>query len=341
MSPLRLLAAIGALLMVTAQPVAATEGTDCAPAPDAIVSLSYVSRYREDDPNRDTVDPLREAEAEAAVAPVDEFILSLTDGIDAMYEGPVKHRPRTAACVLSRMARWAHADALSDLRTETVRLTVGARFAAFALILWQTRPYAYDHPERPAIEAWLTSRIREQIAFWDQAPDGSRQGNLRAWAGLAGAALAIQTGDVAAREWASASVKDVICSANEDGSLPQEMRRGSLALHYQLHAIAPLVAATALLERQDVPASSMCEGALHRIVDFAMADLKDGARTRAITGEAQIYFEGDGDPERYQLAWLEPYLKLRHDERLASIANELAPLRYSKLGGNQTALWGD
>lgn len=329
-----------AVALSAAPGTARAEETGCDAAPEPVVRLSYVSRYTDDDSNRATVDPRREAEAEAAVAPVDDFIVSLAADVDRMYSGPVKSRPERSDCVLRQLGAWAEADALSDLQTETVRLTVGSRYAAFALILWQTLPYAYEHPARALILAWLERRMREQMVFWQDAADGSRQGNLRAWAGLAAAAMALQTEDKELGLWAEVAIMDVMCSANADGSLPQEMSRGRLALHYQLHAVAPLVTAAALLERQGVPASRDCDGALHRIVDFALDDLDDGARTRQITGVEQSFFDGGDRVEPFQLAWIEPYLSLRHDDDMAALADNLGPLSYSKLGGNQTALWG-
>lgn len=336
----RLLFGLAVLTAPASAALAGEDGLDCATAPEPVISLSYVSRYADDDASRATIDPLREAEAEAALAPLDAFILTLAEKVDGMYSGPLKSRPKAANCILDQLFAWAQVDALSELETQTVRLTVGARYAAFALILWQTLPYAYEHPARDDIAAWLERRVREQMGFWPDAPEGARQGNLRAWAGLAAAALSVQSGDEDVMDWAEMAISDVMCSANSDGSLPQEMSRGRLALHYQLHAIAPLVTAAALLERQGIAVSDTCDGALHRIVSFAVSDLDDGAKTRRITGFEQNLFEDDETLERFQLAWMEPYLALKHDDDLATMAEEMRPLSYSKLGGNQTALWG-
>lgn len=338
---MRLIAQLILALAASAAPaVSAASEVECGAAPEAVIGLDYVSRYSDEDASRATIDPRLEAEAEAAVAPVDAFILTLAEGVDLIYTSPVKDRRANAECVLDQLVEWADAEALSDLGTETVRLTVGSRHAAFALILWQTLPYAHDHPARERILAWLERRMREQMIFWEDAPEGARQGNLRAWAGLAAAALSVQTGDEELSRWAETAISDVMCSANADGSLPQEMSRGRLALHYQLHAVAPLVTAAALLERQGVPASRDCDGALHRIVDFAVSDIEDGARTRQITGIEQNFFDGSDRLQPFQLAWIEPYLALKHDENLAAMAEDLGPMTYSKLGGNQTALWG-
>ena len=335
--PLVLACCFGALLSAT--PVFA-DGLECAPAPSPVVSLNYVSRYTDDDASRATIDPLRVAEAEAAIAPVDAFILSLTEAVDAMYVAPVARRAEAAESILDQLLAWAEADALSDLGTETVGLTIGSRYAALALVHWQTLPYAFDHPARPRVLEWLDLRMDEQQTFWETAPEGARSGNLRAWAGLAAAGVAVQTSDAGRMVWAENAISEVICTAEADGSLPQEMTRGRLALQYQLHAIAPLVTAAALLEREGHAVSRACDGALHRIVEFALSDLFDGSKTAEITGKTQNFFDGSAELQKFQLAWIEPYLALRHNEDLALMADDLAPLSNSKLGGNQTALWG-
>lgn len=337
---MRAVSAILAVALLMAPADVRASGAGCAAAPEPVVSLTYVSRYKPSDDSRSTIDPLREAEAEAAIAPVDDFIVMLADAVDRMYAGPVSRRDEAAGCIVAELAEWARADALSELETETVRLTIGSRYAAFALILWQTLPYAPDHPDRSVSLAWLERRMSEQVSFWTDAPEGARTGNLRAWAGLAAAALSVQSNDRDLRQWARAAISEVLCSANPDGSLPQEMRRDGLALHYQLHAVAPLVTAAALLEHQGVPASRDCDGALHQVVGFTLNDLKDGADTARITGHRQSFFDGGDALEPFQLAWIVPYLSLKDDEELAARAENMRPLSYSKLGGNQTALWG-
>lgn len=135
------------------------------------------------------------------------------------------------------------------------------------------------------------------------------------------------------------SASYVLCSAAPDGSLPQEMTRGRLALHYQLHALAPLVTTVASLDQQGLPIRDRCDGALGRAVQFALSDLENGAATQAITGEVQSFFDGTDTIEPFQLAWLEAWLVLEPDAELAAVIEPMRPLRYSKLGGNQTALW--
>ena len=114
------------------------------------------------------------------------------------------------------------------------------------------------------------------------------------------------------------------------------------ALKYQLHAIAPLVLASLLLERKGAEVQSLCDRALARVVGFATADLATGAATQAITGKQQTFFDGTDKLEPFHLAWLEAYLLIdKGPDRAAmeELARQYRPLAYSKLGGDQTLIW--
>jgi poly(beta-D-mannuronate) lyase len=208
----------------------------------------------------------------------------------------------------------------------------------------QVSPHTTRADDLNVIRQWLAGLMRTQMTFWEQdAPKGARQGNLRAWAALAGSATARLTQDTAIAAWSTWSVSYVLCTAAEDGSLPREMDRGRLAFKYQLHATAPLVLATLLLAQDGTDLTGTCNNALRRIVDFAMADLADGSHTQAITGEVQSFFDGSDTLEGFHLAWVEAYLALdpaAAGDAFAGLAERYGPLNYSKLGGNQKLLWG-
>jgi poly(beta-D-mannuronate) lyase len=246
--------------------------------------------------------------------------------------------------VISQIAVWAEAEALTDLKSPASNLTMGSRFAGFGLVLLQVLPHTTRTEDVTLIKSWLATLQAHQTEFWETgAPDKSRKGNLRAWAALSAAAAADILDDPVLRAWAQFSVSYVLCSAADDGSLPQEMTRGKYALKYQLHAIAPLVVTTLLLERKGIPAQDLCDGALARVIGFAVADLDSGAATEAITGKVQTFFDGSDKIEGFHLAWLEPYLVFdKGPDRpvMEKLAEKYRPLNYSKLGGDQALIWG-
>jgi poly(beta-D-mannuronate) lyase len=332
----------GLCMAFTVSMVLASTAFACDAPPEPVGSLAYGSRYTEDSETRSDIDAEGEAAAEDALRPIDDFLRDLTERANAVLKG-ADDSTAQADCIVSQVAVWAQANALGDLQSETAGLTVGSRIAGFALVMLQVAPHTTRSDDMATINQWLTGLMQAQMTFWEQdAPKGARQGNLRAWAALAGSATARLTQDTTIRAWSTWSVSFVLCTAADDGSLPREMERGRLALKYQLHATAPLVVSTLLLSQDGVDLTGTCNGALRRVVDFAMADLNDGARTQAITGEAQSFFDGSDTLEGFHLAWAIPYLALdpaAAGDAFNGLADRFGPLNYSKLGGNQKLLW--
>ena len=326
---------------VMAMPLAA-RAKACADAPDPVITLDYGSRYQDDSATRSEIDPKGDAEADEALKPIDDFLRDLTTTANKVFKSGID-KAKVSDCVIGQIATWASAGAMTDLQSETANLTMGARIAGFALILRQVLPHTTRDGDADAIKAWLAGLMRAHTSFWEaEAPQKARFGNLRAWSALAAAASAEILDDTALRAWATWSVSYVLCSADADGSLPQEMSRGAFALKYQLHAIAPLVVASLLLERTGVPIQPLCDGALARVIGFAVADLDSGQATEAITGKQQSFFDGSDKLEAFHLAWLEAYLLIDQGADragLEDLARKYRPLSYSKLGGDQAAIW--
>lgn len=313
----------------------------CPAAPTPIYSLDYGSRYSESSSNRAVIDAGANQEVDEALAPVDDFLRSLADQADKVHEAGADQRG-IADCVLSQIAVWAQANALTDLKSSTANLTIGSRIASIGMVVLQVMPFRSSDLQLAAIRPWMQELMTRQMVFWEaSAPDGAKQGNLRAWAALAGSATSTILEDPVIRGWSAWSTTYVLCTASSDGSLPQEMSRGKYALHYQLHAIAPLTVSTALLSAKGIDLSDRCNGALKRVVDFAVEDLNDGRNSTRITGKTQSFFDGSDQLKGFNLAWLEAYLTIHYDPKLISLAERYRPLSYSKLGGNQTLMWAN
>ncbi len=334
--------ALSSLVATTLVPQMATaEDFECKPAPQPILTLAYGSRYSDVGSGSKTLDKNASSDVDNALEPVDEFLRELTMMANMVHQAD-GNASEIADCAIGQIASWAEANALADLQ-QNARLTIGSRLAGIGFALLQTVPYSSSKKHMPIISRWLQERMMDQMVYWEaDAPDGASRGNLRAWAGLAGATIGTVIDDPVIRGWSAWSSTYVMCTANEDGSLPQEMTRGKFALHYQLHAVAPLTVSAALLSRQGMELNERCENALQRIVNFTVDDLRSrGAKTQAITGERQTVFEGDAEVKGWQLAWLEAYLSIQFDAGLIALADEYRPLSYSKLGGDQTLIWSE
>jgi poly(beta-D-mannuronate) lyase len=312
----------------------------CPAPPEPVLTLDFGSRYTDESETRSGVNESAALEMENALAPLDELISMIASDAEGLYDADADKRA-VANCIFAQTAIWARANALRNLDSQTSKLTIGSRYAGLALVMLQAEAHTDSYNDVTTVRRWLTDLLYDQMDFWEQGPDGAKTGNLRAWAALAGASVALLTNDQIIKGWSAWSTRYVLCTANLDGSLPQEMSRGPLALHYQLHAIAPLVVSTVLLERQGIGLRRVCDNALDRVVRFALDDLDDGEMTRSITGEVQSFHVDGPNPEidGFRMAWLEAYLQLHRSRELDDLAESYRPLSYSKLGGNQTLFW--
>ena len=311
----------------------------CPDVPAPVVSLDHGSRYVAGDESRSDFDATSNQEVDAQLKPVDTFITDLSLAANRAMSTP-EDQPAAASCVLKSLVVWAKADALSKLATMNAQLSAPSRIAGLAFAYAQVQPFLTSPDDQALVEGWLAARATATMRYFDtEAPKNASRNNLRAWAGLAVARIGLTVDDSAMVDWADATVRLVVCQAEPDGSLPLEMARQELALHYQLHAVSPLVVTAALLQDSGRDLFSACDGALHRAVGFALAAFADPEMVSTLTGHDQSYFDGTEDLRGFELAWAEAYLSLFPSPPLEAFVAEYGALANSKIGGLQSLLW--
>ncbi len=330
-----------ALLLLLASPLAAEEAPKCPEEAKPVVALGFGSRYTDDSKNRSDFDEESDKAVTAALKPIDDFITELAKQTNILNELDTKPdaAQKAATCVMDSIYVWAKADALSDLQTQGANLSAPSRVGGIAFAYAAALKVVPQPEGKAEIEAWLLARSRETMAYFDtEAPPRASQNNLRAWAGLAVTRVGLVLDDPTLIDWGANTLRLVACTANPDGSLPNEMWRGKLALHYQLHAVAPLVTSAALLQDRRPDLLATCDGALTRIVAFTLDGLDDPSAVQKITGETQTV----GGPRKardFELAWIPAYLTIDPDPQIAARADKIKELGNSKLGGDQRLLW--
>lgn len=311
----------------------------CAVFPDPVINLNHGSRYIDDDDSRSTFDDDLNDDVNAQLNPIDNFISTLANTANHAVSDD-EDRLVAAQCVMSGLAEWADANALSDLATMNAQLAVPSRIAGLAFAYAQVREFLPTSDDSDLVEDWLSKRTIAMMEYFDtDAPPMASKNNLRAWAALAAARVGLVVDDQEMIDWADASVRLVACQAASNGTLPLEMKRNHLALHYQLHGVGPLVVTAALLEPLDHQLFLACDMAIHRAVYFIVDAFDDPTTTEKLTGYPQTYFDGSEELRGFELAWATSYLSLFYAPRLQSLTEEFGPLGNSKLGGRQTLLW--
>lgn len=319
---------------------------ECAKIPNPVISVELPSRYETGSTTRSEIDEAANARVNEVLKPVDTFVSVLArQTTDALRLARLKEADKArvlADCVMAGLERWAKANALSRLGSVNARLAIPSRLSGAAFAFGLAAPLATRNPERTKlVGGWLVKRANDTVKFFDdpKTPPRAARNNLRMWAALSVLRTGIDAKDKVLIRWAENSFRAAMCSANKDGSLPLEMERGPLALHYQLHAIQPIVVGVALLRVQGIDLRKTCDNAVARIVGFTLAAVDKPALASAHAGVPQKQKPGKAALEAFELAWIPAWQSLSLQPNLKNYPPPKMVLSNSKLGGNQVEIW--
>jgi poly(beta-D-mannuronate) lyase len=263
------------------------------------------------------VGPATASGADPAAQP---FTLVAMAGAAAALAGDL---PAGEAAVAT-IARWAQADALSDLaevgpdrnNANTLyslkRVLLGL-IPAWAVLRARVAP---DPAVGRAIESWLQRRVSDADQSTGPAAGRAAEtapGNrnhqrlMREAVVMAHGAL---VGDAAKFRRGGQAVVGALREMRPDGSLPLETARGARALWYQRHAVASLVFMAELARAQgyDLYAADVEGRKLGRAVDFLLTEISEPRRLATYATERQDLGFLDTRPSgRTLMAWLEAW----------------------------------
>lgn len=314
-------------------------GTACAAAPAPVVSLAIISKYGTDGPQRDTVDPQADRAFKAQMAPIRAF----SQRVVKMANRYTEHgRMADARCTLAWLDAWARADALSQMDNPNAQFERAQILAGLSIALLQISPAVKNDDRFKPVADWMKHLAVSTVSFFDATRDrlrGSRN-NHAYWAALAAAGAAAVADDRKLLDWAVKTYSAGVCNATKQGGLPLELARGKKAREYHLFALNALTPVAAFAQANGIPAYTICNGALRRIIQFTLKSLRDPSAIASAAGKAQEPFP-KGLPPARSLAFLEIYH--RAFPGVGPMERDFLALRpfiATNLGGNQTLLYG-
>ncbi|MFC3077615.1 alginate lyase family protein [Phenylobacterium terrae] len=311
--------------------------------PEPVIRLSGDSRYVREDPARADVDPDAAEAYERAVAPLRTFEREVVRHANR-YVRSKGETPAHAGRAGGMLWRWAKADALDEMKSDTAHFNRSASVAALSLAWMQVREAIDPEDEgRREIEKWFDRRGDEVRDYYDEKdPDQrSTRNNHRYWAGLAAAGAGVAAGSSRLLEWGLESGEVGLRQVDRDGALPLELSRGKRALYYHAYALGPLMMLAEIGARNGRSLYDFQGGALHRLVRFTLRGIEEPERVAAKAGAPQEPLGRDGGPfDAGDVAWLEIYdARYRDRNPWARRMAELRPLTYTRLGGDMTLLF--
>jgi poly(beta-D-mannuronate) lyase len=292
------------------------------------------------DKSHSVVDPEKKRQNEAAVAPVRAFVAAVTGLADGwMRSSPAK--PEYAAAALDQLCAWASAGALLGEVNQQGgyerKWTLGSLALAFLKI--REAP-GLDSAKVVRTMDWFSKLASAVMPPYDDSKNSSSRNNHSYWAGLAVAAAGVATNDRRLFDWGMSRARMGISAISADGTLPLEMDRAALALHYHAFALPPLVMLAEIGSANGIGLYEENDGALRRLADRVIRGMEDPPGFAKLAGIAQE-FPLATHPRASYFAWGEAYYaRFRNPRLLKWLASGSRPLVDQRLGGDQTLAFG-
>lgn len=283
------------------------------------------------DPAHTKIDPVLYAENQTAIAPLNDFAQGLATQSDHYL---LNSAPDAATCVLSWLDNWATNGAMLG---QMIVVNNDQSFymrqwmhGTVALAYLKTRSFATPG-QKQRIEAWLTTLSNDNMQYW-QDPNHT-QNNHYYWTGVGVMATAIATGDTGLLNTARTIYQKGIDDIQRDGTLPMEIARQIMALHYMSFATAPLVLMAELARLTGNDWYAYRSGSLELLTELVARGYADPTWFNETTG----FTQSDTTPSSFS-GWAE-FFRLRSTNPAAfDQMHAQGPYKDPWMGGNLTLM---
>ena len=313
-------------------PVISTDAPYACPAvaqlPHNFATNSYYVDQRHSIP-----DPVLKKRYEDSVAGIEEFSRAVVKAAD---DYRTEGSAAAALCVLSLLDSAAQQKALTGtMGGHQASYVQGWNLGTWAVAYLKVRGSGLASEEQArAISSWLKKLAEENRAYYDEKrharhPNDSDNNHLY-WAGFAIAAAGIANDDRRLFEWGMGAYKDGVRDIREDGTLPREMERGQMALHYHFYALAPLLFLAEFAEANGLPLYSERHYAIKRLIARCISGFQNPGFFQQTTGVAQVT---DPRIQAWEISWAQFYTRRFPDPKITNLMGQAERLSYTTLGG--------
>lgn len=315
-----------------AHPVAATDAAYACPAAPQLPHGFETNSYYTDE-HHSIIDPTLKKKYEDSVAGIENFSRTVVKAADAYQTTGSK---AAAQCVFALL----HAAAQQKTLTGTMEggqasYVQGWNLGAWAVAYLKVRGTGLASAEQTHdITAWLKKLAEDNEGYYNDKrhhhrPNDSDNNHVY-WAGFAIAAAAIANDDHRLFDWGIDAYKHGVNYIQPDGTLPLEMERGQMALHYHFYALAPLIMLAEFGETNGLPLYAERDSAIKRLVARCLSGFQDPSFFQQRTGVPQVT---DAKIQAWEISWGQPYTRRFPDPEVSKLLGEAQWLNYTMLGG--------
>jgi len=249
-------------------------------------------------------------------------------------------RPEQLDCALGMLTTWAKADALESKDFNHTgksmrKWALGSMSSSYLRLKFsESHPLATRGQDAQVIEAWFSKLADQVVSDWSNLPL-DKINNHSYWAAWSVMSTAVATNRKDLFDWSVKEFKVAANQVDQQGFLPNELKRKQRALAYHNYALPPLAMIASFAQANGVDLRPENNGALKRLGDRVLAGVKDsGDEFQAKDGVKQDMTDLKTD---MKFAWLEPYCSLYDcGPDTLERKHKMQPFKNFRLGGDMT-----
>ncbi len=316
------------------------DADSCPTAPTPYTgSLQFTSKYKGSDSARATFNADADKEFRTQIKDITDMERGATKLITQYMRSGNKG---DLDCAMSWLDAWAKAGALesSDYNhtgKSMRKWALGSLSSSYMRLKFSSsRPLAAYSEQSKEIENWFSTLGSQVVRDWSDLPL-KKINNHSYWAAWSVMSTAVVTNRRDLFDWSVQEFKVAANQVDNDGYLPNELKRRQRALSYHNYSLPPLTMIAAFAQVNGVDLRQENNGALQRLANRVMQGVDDQDAFDEKTGNDQDM----GDlKENSKFAWLEPYCALYScAPKTQDWKKKMEPFNSFRLGGEVTKVF--